>query len=545
MPILPKLTRWKTGIVRRPIAWWLVALLFAFSLAFLIKGEHSEVRKLQVSGASYYVDAIAGNDDNTGTDRGRPWKTLIKVNETTFHPGDRLLMKSGSVWSGQLSPKGSGAAGQSIVVDAYGGDALPVINAEGKFEDAVLLKNQEYWEIQHLEITNHGGAAGIHRGVHVDVDGGEYHHIYLRWLKVHDVSGIDSVKTNGGIIYTCEDGRKASRFVDLRIENNEISHVDRSGIFGWSDHWVRKKWYPTLGLIIRNNRLRDVGGDGIVAVAADGALIEHNVVGYANQRSEGYNVAIWPWSSDNTVVQFNEAYGTRGQRDGEGFDSDWNSRGTIIQYNYSHDNEGGFLLICNEGGDGSEDSTGNVGTIVRYNISVNDRTRGINLTGPVTNTKIYNNTIYVGRGYHVDLVQYADWDGWSRTTEFYNNIFYVEGYGRVAYGKLRNPDGSYVSAPGFGRSRNNRFDFNVYYGNIRPPEDAHALTSDPRLLNPGMEGAGRTVADNYRLRVDSAAVNSGLTMQGNGNHDFFGGTVPLCGGTDRGAAEVQVCSNMQ
>jgi hypothetical protein len=264
----------KKGTVRLSIAWWPVALVFICALTFLIVGKRSLVGKPQYPGTSYYVDAIAGNDNNTGTDPGRPWKTLIKVNETTFHPGDRLLMKSGSVWSGQLSPQGSGAAGESIVVDAYGGNVLPVINAEGKFEDAVLLKNQEYWEIQHLEITNNGGAAGIRRGVHVDADGGEYHHIYLRWLKVHDVSGIDSVKTSGGIIYTCEDGRKASRFVDLRIENSEISHVDRSGIFGWSDHWVRKKWYPTLGLIIRNNRLRDVGGDGIVAVAADGALIE-------------------------------------------------------------------------------------------------------------------------------------------------------------------------------------------------------------------------------------------------------------------------------
>jgi hypothetical protein len=149
-----------------------------------------------------------------------------------------------------------------------------------------------------------------------------------------------AIKENGGITYHCAGDKKPSRFVDLRIEDNHIRHVDRSGIFGSSTHWVRSKWYPSLGVVIRKNVLDDIGGDGIVNVATDGAVVESNVVAHANQRSQDFNVGIWPWSADNTVVQFNEVYGTRGQHDAEGFDSDWNSRNTVIQYNYSHDNEG-------------------------------------------------------------------------------------------------------------------------------------------------------------------------------------------------------------
>src|SRR5205814_4125140 len=181
------------------------------------------------------------------------------------------------------------------------------------------------------------------------------------------------------------------------------------GIFGWADSWVRSTWFPSLGLVVRGNQLHDIGGDGIVVVATDGAIVERNVVGHANQRSDGYNVAIWAWSADNTVIQHNEAYGTKGQRDGEGFDSDWNSRNTVIQYNYSHDNDGGFLLICNEGGHKPAESAGNTGTVVRYNISQNDRTRGINIAGPVKESLIYNNTIYVGPDHSVDLLLFSDW----------------------------------------------------------------------------------------------------------------------------------------
>ena len=225
----------------------------------------------------------------------------------------------------------------------------------------------------------------MRRGVHVTADNyGEVHHIYLRSLTIHDVNGTDKDENERRHQLHQQGIIQPSRFIDLRIENNRIYHVDRSGIFGWSSHWMRSKWYPSLGVVYRGNILDDIGGDGIVVVATDGALIENNIVGHANQRSQGYNIGIWPWSADNTIIQYNEVYGTRGQRDGEGFDSDWNSRNTLIQYNYSHDNEGGFLLICNEGTSSAATSAGNTGTMARYNISQNDHHRGINIAGPVS-----------------------------------------------------------------------------------------------------------------------------------------------------------------
>jgi hypothetical protein len=494
------------------------------------------------SGVTYFVDSVQGNDANRGTSPAAAWQTLTRVNATTFVPGDRILFKSGGKWMGQLWPKGSGTEGRPIAIDQYGGKARPVINGNGGAEDTILLKNQEYWEINNLEVTNTGPTPGVRRGVRLVADNyGDVRHVYVRGLTVHDVNGIDDEKENGGITYNCVGDFKPSRFVDLRIEDNRIFHVDRSGIFGWSTHWVRSKWYPSLGVVIRRNVLDDIGGDGIVPVATDGALVEYNEVSRANQRSQGYNVGIWPWSADNTTVQFNEVYGTHGQRDGEGFDSDWNSRNTVIQYNYSHDNEGGFLLICNEGGLDPAENVGNIGTIVRYNISQNDHTRGIAVTGPVTNATIYNNTIYVGTNENVSLLLHADWNGWATGTYLYNNIFYVVGTAQFAYGVSRADNGAYATAAGFGMSKDTVFDSNLYFGKVQAARDAHGSTSDPMFVSPGTAGLGRDTVSGYRLRPGSPAIDSGRAIPDSGGRDFPGNCVPSCRGADRGAIESDSC----
>ncbi|MGB7845727.1 MAG: right-handed parallel beta-helix repeat-containing protein [Candidatus Acidiferrum sp.] len=492
--------------------------------------------------AEYYVDALAGNDANTGTSPEAAWKTLSKVNATTFQPGDSILLKAGSAWDGQLWPKGSGAPGQPIHVGKYGHGAKPMIRGNGAVEDTVLLKNQEYWELEDLEVSNAGKTAAIRRGVHLAVeDFGEAHHLVVRRMTIHDVSGRDDSKQNGGITITAEGERKPSRFVDVLIEDNDLYYVDRNGISSWSDRWQRSKWFPSLGVVVRGNRLRDIGGDGIMIAVTDAALLERNVVARANQRSEGYNVAIWTWSADNSVIQFNEAYETKGQRDGEGFDSDWNSRNTVIQYNYSHDNDGGFLLICNDGSQRALDSIGNVGTIVRYNISQNDRHRGITVSGPVQDTLIYNNTLYIGASQNVDEILFTDWSGWSSKTAFFSNIFYALGEARIGHAVSRAADGAHTSAPSLGGSQGNQFDSNVYFGRIHATEDVHAMTVDPLFAAAGKGGAGRETLRGYALQSGSKARSSGAHVHQNGGKDFFGTTLVHCAAVDRGAVQSSPC----
>ena len=77
--------------------------------------------------ATYYVDATNGNDSASGTTTATAWKTINKVNTSTFAAGDQILFKRGEVWRESLVPPSSGASGSPIVFDAYGTGEAPTI----------------------------------------------------------------------------------------------------------------------------------------------------------------------------------------------------------------------------------------------------------------------------------------------------------------------------------------------------------------------------------------------------------------------------------
>lgn len=427
---------------------------------------------MAATGANWHVDC-AGSDHNTGDKPGAAWKTLEKVNRGKFAPGDRILLKSGCVWDGQLAPPSSGVKDKPIIIDRYGRGARPRINGGGKVDDALRLYNVEFIEARNLELTNHGDHLAPRRGVHIFLDNfGTAHHIVVSDLYIHDVNGTNERKDNGGIIFRTVGDKKPSRFDGLTIARNIIWKVDRSAIAAQSYHAQRRRWFPSLNVVIRDNLAQDIGGDGIVPWATDGVVVEHNIARDCNRRAKSYNAGIWPWSADNSLFQLNEAMFTRTTLDGQGFDSDFNSRNTLLQYNYSHDNEGGFLLICSPVRRNLEDNVGNTGTVVQYNISRNDRARIFHLSG-ADQTTIHDNAVYVGEGLDVQLMLVTEWSGWSTGMLVRNNRFYVDGVARYGHGTRRLEDGTYTMEPGWGGAKDIVFEGNSYTGKHlnRPADD--------------------------------------------------------------------------
>lgn len=77
------------------------------------------------SGTDYFVDSLNGNDTSSGTDMGAPWRTLEQVSDSIFQPGDRILFKRGSSFTGCVTIRGDGTASAPITISAYGSGAAP------------------------------------------------------------------------------------------------------------------------------------------------------------------------------------------------------------------------------------------------------------------------------------------------------------------------------------------------------------------------------------------------------------------------------------
>lgn len=478
----------------------------------------------------YYIDAEYGNDANSGYSPQSAWASLEKVNQTEFKPGDQLLFKAGSSWNGQLELKGSGSAKAPIRVNRYGVGKKPAIYGGGKKLQTLLLQNVQYWEIRNLEITNTGAEPlAKRRGVMVSAKNfGDCHHIVLDSLEVHHVNG-SLIKSEGGgcaIFWQNSGDSLKTRFIDLQITNCHLHHCERNGINS-SGYTNRKKWHPSLQVVIRRNLLEQIPGDGIVPIGTDGALVEHNIMRDCPDMFTTTEAAagIWPWSADNTIIQFNEVSGHKANWDGQGFDADWNCQNTIIQYNYSHDNYGGFLLVCNNGANVHTDQNiGTTNTIVRYNVSINDGIRPyktgpkgwfsplMHLTGPIENTQIYNNVFVVPAKLAPEIdrtiVRMDNWGGpWPENSLFANNVFYV----------LEN------SGFSFAEDRHTTFSNNCFYGQFtNRPKDPAAIFEDPQFVNAAARGAGFAALKHFMLADGSPLHAKGMVLKNNGGKDLFG-----------------------
>jgi hypothetical protein len=471
---------------------------------------------------TFYVDPGTGNDINSGLSRVKAWQTLNKVNSYSFSPGDTILFKSGGEWTGILHCKGQGSPDKAIVVDKYGGDKLPLIRGDGaEFPYVIYLDNVQYYEVNNLEITDAGkDSADVKSGVYLyNSNSGTNRHIHLKKLFIHDITGFCNHEKGYGdaINWYCKADQQKTNFDDLLIEDCRIERIERNGIWGWTDHWRRDYWYPSKNVVIRNNYLKDIGLSGIVIIGCDGAITEYNYVERTSLGGDG-GIGIWTWSSDKCIVQFNEVTGTYGKHDAQAFDSDWNCRNNIYQYNYSHDNAGGFMLVCTP--ELAPSNLGCVGTRIRYNLSVNDGaiTNIFAIWGPCEDTWIYNNTFYNDASFNIPLVEHGNWNGWATGTHFRNNIFYTEG----KYNFI------------FGESKDNTFSHNLWSGEFAErPDDQSGVFQDPLFRGPGFTKPG-----DFVLREGSPAAGSGIIIPNNGSRDYQGNMVPANVPPTIGAFEV-------
>jgi hypothetical protein len=427
----------------------------------------------------------------------------------TFEPGDSILFKRGAKFVGMFSPTGKGTSKQPIRIDVYGQGDRPIIQAKGNHLAGLLLKNPSFWEVNSLEITNTDGSdddQGDLFGIYVLADDGEgvFKHVYINDCYIHDVNGKVAGKQRGGIHVHIEKLNE-SRFHDLRITHNRIERVGGVGIGNNSscgevavqDDGTYKARHLWTGVYVADNIVDHTGRNGIIARVSINAVYERNILANNSRYSTGHS--IFNFNTVGIKVQYNEAYGNTGPGgiDRGGFDADYNSVNTYIQYNYSHDNEW-FCGIMKRP---------NHNVIIRHNISQNDR-HGIYFYGfedqkKATNIHIYNNTHYVRKGLDVQVI--AE----NRTplnSTFERNIFYFEGQGK--WGSKS-------------KGHNTLFKNNVYFNLPPHASERAAQVADPRFIDPGKAGS------DIDLRTMEAL--KGYQLKRDSPYDGYGAVIPTWG----------------
>ncbi|MEU0073303.1 discoidin domain-containing protein [Streptomyces sp. NPDC006332] len=548
-------------------------------------------------GKDYFIDATHGSDAAAGTSPKTAWRTLAKANATTFKPGDRILLKAGEQWQDeQLWPKGSGSAGHPITISAYGapGAGRPYIatnghvpspfNADGTknpatvgLTGAIVLRNQQNWEINNVELSNDDDfstditkeAGNVRDGISVSVnadllkpgDDSIMDHFRISDVYVHNTDGPSYWQKiyYAGVdfqVFGNKDYKSYSPggyyFKDVRIENNTFEKVELNSIQfgfnwmdangaddgqyddngkwheGWEQLWIRTRDMYSRDVYIGHNYTESSGQGAIQLGDTKNMKVEYNEVNGYLKRYDAVSCALYLWAGADTVMQYNEVYdGPSDQFDGTPWDLEYTNFNVTYQFNYSHDNPSGWMAYM---GNSS-------GSVARYNLSVNDN--GVLVKNMLSTN--YSPTYFTNNTFVYDGSKLSDVhdETFLSRVYFLNNIFYNTS--------------KTTTTPWYQRTgalRQAVFSNNDYYErsgihSTQEPADPRGLRADPRFVGDPADyvtGAGveriRKAAEPFALRPDSPLIDAGRYNPHLGNEDFLGthiyyGTAPDIGMAER------------
>jgi hypothetical protein len=300
------------------------------------------------SARSFYLDCSASQAGDGGSSQS-PWNKIEQLETQTYLTGDTIYIRRGTECHGELAPKGSGTEGAPIRLTAYGEGGRPKVIAPAKSREAFRLFNQEYWDIDSLDISG-----GTMFGVFISGDKGVLRHIYLANLAVHDVmGGAMKNKDNGLVVIT--PGSVDQHFDDVSVDgvtawntNQWMGIMVGGGSFGFPPE---STWSTNVS--IRNSAIHDVQGDGIVLFRERGGKIETSVAwntGMQETQSVGTPNAIWTWMCHDCTVEQTEVFLTDSPGvDGGAFDIDYGNTNNAVLNNYGHDTQGYCIAVFGAG----------------------------------------------------------------------------------------------------------------------------------------------------------------------------------------------------
>jgi len=522
--------------------------------------------------------AESGSDSNPCT-RLLPCQTLAKANLAQLSPGNTLSFHGGDTFLGHLDitptqVPGGGNAATPIVITSYDtGTAIIASSQDGVNANqlgpknyAILIDSVSGVTVKGLSLTANGHYVQYGVIVQNTANTGTVSGITIQG---NDVGGFTTQAPvvygeDGGNIYLAGFSEVGTRGVcggiDVQVLDNKVHGND--GVGSLVTQGINAKGCGNIHAVVRGNEVWNIGGRSDVPLSGNGillasagpsSLIEHNHVHHNmwNATGCGGPMGLWTFRTDSAMVQFNEVdhmhANAPGACDVGAFDADGAVTNTIIQYNYSHDNDGPAVLLYS-----SEAPWG--GNVVRYNISVNDNQTAndgggvfaLNFdAGPA---QIYNNTIVITSSaaqYGTQGFSFGYGHVYPAGTVISNNIVYATIANQYGGWWAINDDNSANDYSNI--VMNNNLYWNPTTGGEgfgiggfdstfaqwqATGHDQGSTVQDPKLVNPTGSDAitwnppahtgpqpGPTI---YKPQAGSPAHGAGIAQPNNGGRDYFG-----------------------
>lgn len=274
----------------------LTAASSLFEQKLLAQNNDTLARALP-SGKNYYVDSNRGSDSNDGTSQDKAWKSISRVNDTDFQPGDIVNFVCGSKFTQPLKIFPSGTASKPITFRSFGKGAAPVFSSTRSFN--LIVCKGSYLIIDGFKIIGAREAA-----ISIDESYAEY-----------------NIIRNCDISYSAIGVSLLGKFTTL--EHNNIHDINKMV----KNDWGGDDDYGAIGILIQSQNAKilnntveqctgpsyDYGTDGSAFELydnVDGAVIDGN---YTSGNNRFMEVGGQPGSAKNVIVANNKAIHNNGR----------------------------------------------------------------------------------------------------------------------------------------------------------------------------------------------------------------------------------------
>jgi hypothetical protein len=518
-----------------------------------------------VVGADYFVTGN-GDDAAPGTATNQAWRTIDRVNRAHLLPGDRVLFEAGRAFAGnlRLTAEDAGTSNTPVAIGSFG-EGRATISAGS--DTGITVANAGGVTIENLVIRGTGRTNNTGYGIFCDNTLEEARLLEHLRLENVEVSGFGR---HGIMVTGAPAGFRHVRIHGCVMRDNLRGGMEVAGRLPWDSPRyahadVRVSYCQAFDNTGDPNYQKNHSGSGIVLYQVDGGLMEHCLAwnnGALCRTGGGGAVGLWTCASRRVVIQHCESFGNKTSgADGGGFDIDGGSEDCVLQYNYSHDNDGPGLMVYTYPYASHTDR----GNVVRFNISENDSRKSRSYAGlwirsdghGMTGIEAYNNTVFMGPW--ADQAVGIHGDGVEAT--FRNNVFVGAGgavplrvekphdklrFENNLYWRVGGPvqivwgERSYPSLKGWRKETGQELLDGHRLGLFENPK----LSPHPAGVRAG-ERIGISALQAFRPLPGSPARSGGLNLEGRfgtetGSTDLFGDPLPAQGAWPLGAVSGQV-----